>query len=105
MLPGQHCPFTAFSLCAWEGLIDEETEAQRSCWWWSHSFPALLETFRKINGKKKKNDVGIGDVPGGPVSKTSPSNVEGECSIPGQAVKIPHTSWPKIPKHKREAIL
>ena len=70
----------------------------------SHSFPALLETFRKINGKKK-NDVGIGDVPGGPVSKTSPSNVEGECSIPGQAVKIPHTSWPKIPKHKREAIL
>ena len=54
---------------------------------------------------KKKNDVGIGDVPGGPVSKTSPSNVEGECSIPGQAVKIPHTSWPKIPQHKREAIL
>lgn len=57
------------------------------------------------NQWKKKNDVGIGDVPGDPVAKTSPSNVESECSIPGQAVKIPHTSWPKIPKHKREAIL
>ena len=54
---------------------------------------------------EKKNDINIGDAPGGPVAKTSPSSVEGECSIPGQGGKIPHTSWPKILKHKREAIL
>ena len=36
----------------------------------SPSFPALPETDRKRNGKKKKNDVSSGDVPGGPVAKT-----------------------------------
>ena len=35
------------------------------------------------------------DFPGGPVVKTSPSNVGDAGSIPGWGVKIPHASWPK----------
>ena len=47
-----------------------------------------------------------GDFPGGPVVKTSPSNAGGTGLIPGQGGKIPHTSRPKKPKHKKtEAIL
>ena len=37
----------------------------------------------------------FGDFPGSPVLKTLPSNSGGVGSIPGQEVKIPHTSWPK----------
>ena len=36
-----------------------------------------------------------GDVPGGPVVETSPSNAEGGGSVPGHRAKIPHVSWPK----------
>ena len=35
------------------------------------------------------------DFPGGPVVETSPSDVGGVGSIPGQGAKIPHASWPK----------
>ena len=35
------------------------------------------------------------DFPGGPVVKTSPSNVGGASLIPGWGAKIPHALWPK----------
>ena len=41
------------------------------------------------------------DFPGDLVVKTSPSNAGGTGSISGQGAKIPHVSWPKIPKHKK----
>ena len=34
----------------------------------------------------------LGDFPGGPVVKASPSNAGGVGSIPGQGVKIPYAS-------------
>ena len=45
------------------------------------------------------------DFPDGPVAKTSPTNVRGVGSNPGQGAKIPQASQPKTPKHKTEAIL
>ena len=35
------------------------------------------------------------DFPGGPVTKTSPSNAGGVGFVPGQGAKIPHASWAK----------
>ena len=44
-----------------------------------------------------------GDFPGGPVVKTSPSNVEGMGSIPGQGAKIPCASQPQTrTEHKQQ---
>ena len=37
----------------------------------------------------------MGDFPGGPVVKTSPSNAGGVGSIAGRGGKIPHASRPK----------
>ena len=45
------------------------------------------------------------DFPGGPVLMTSPPNARGAGSIPGQGAKIPHASWPKVPKQKTGTIL
>ena len=45
------------------------------------------------------------DFPGGLVVKASPFKAGRTGSIPGQGVKIPHTSGAKDPKHKTEAIL
>ena len=46
------------------------------------------------------------DFLGDPVIKTSPSNVGGASSIPGQGAKIPHAFQSKIKsKHKTEEIL
>ena len=50
---------------------------------------------------EKKIDINIGDAPGGPVAKTSPSSVEGECSIPGQGGKIPQAAWYSQKKRKK----
>ena len=36
-----------------------------------------------------------GDLPDGPVVKTSPSNAGSTGSIPGWGAEIPHASWPK----------
>ena len=47
----------------------------------------------------------MGDFPGGPVIKALSSNAGGAGSFPGQGAKSPHTSGPKKPKHKTEAIL
>ena len=47
----------------------------------------------------------LGDFPGGPVVRTSPSNEGGESSTPGGGAKILHASRPKKPKHKTEAIV
>ena len=45
---------------------------------------------------------GIGDFPGGPVVKTSPSNARGEGLIPGQGAKILYALWPKHPSVKQK---
>ena len=37
----------------------------------------------------------MGDFPGDPLVKTSPSNAGGACSIPGRGTKIPHALGPK----------
>ena len=37
----------------------------------------------------------MGDFPGGPVVKTSPSNAGGVGSIPGRGDKIPHALRPE----------
>ena len=60
------------------------------------------EELIKLEEKKVKK---LGDFPGGPVVKTSPSKAGGVGLIPGRGVKIPHASQPKTPKHKTEAIL
>ena len=44
----------------------------------------------------------MGDFPGGPVVKSSPSNAGGAGSIPGQGAKIPHASWPKSQNIKKQ---
>ena len=41
----------------------------------------------------------LGDFPGGPVVKTSPSNAG---SIPGWGARIPHASWPKSQNIKQK---
>ena len=46
-------------------------------------------------GRIQVKTLGVGDFPGGPVVKTSPSNTGGPNSIPDQRAKIPHASWPK----------
>ena len=43
-----------------------------------------------------------GDVPGGPVFKTFSSSAVGVNVIPGQGVKIPHASGPKIQNMKQK---
>ena len=42
------------------------------------------------------------DFPGGPVVKTSPSNIGGAGSIPGWEAKIPHALQPKSQGGSRE---
>ena len=44
-----------------------------------------------------------GDLPGGPVVKTLPSNAGGMGLIPGLGATIPHASQPKNQKQKTEA--
>ena len=39
-----------------------------------------------------------GDIPGGPVVETSPSNAGGAGSIPGRGAKIPRALQPKNQK-------
>ena len=45
------------------------------------------------SGQEVTVRTGHGDFPDGPVIKTSSPNAGGECLIPGQGAKIPHTSW------------
>ena len=45
------------------------------------------------------------DFSSGPVVKTSLPNAGGSGSIPGQGVKIPHTSWVKKRKHKNRSCI
>ena len=42
------------------------------------------------------------DFPGGPLVKTSPSNIGGAGSIPGREAKIPHALQPKSQGGSRE---
>ena len=53
-------------------------------------------------GKESKTEW-VGDFPGGPMVKTSPSYAGGVGLIPGQGAKIPFAS--KNPKHKTDAML
>ena len=50
---------------------------------------------QKVNESKTETRVTNRDFPGGSLVKTSPSNVGGIGSIPGQGIKIPHASRPK----------
>ena len=43
-----------------------------------------------------------GDFHGDPVADTSFSNAGSACSIPGQGVRIPHTSWPENKNIKKK---
>ena len=43
-----------------------------------------------------------GDLPGGPVVKTSPSNAGDVGSISGQGTKIARDLWPKKLNHKKQ---
>ena len=47
----------------------------------------------------------MGDFPGAPVVRTSPSSAGGAVSIPGQGGKIAHNLTTKKPKDKTETIL
>ena len=53
-------------------------------------------------GKESKPEW-VGDFPGGPMVKTSPSYAGVVGLIPGQGAKIPFAS--KNPKHKTDAML
>ena len=44
----------------------------------------------------------LGDFPGGPVVKTSPSSAGGAGSIPGRGAEIPHAWRPKNQNIKQE---
>ena len=44
---------------------------------------------------KYQQNYNLRDFPGGPVTKTSPSNAGGVGLVPGRGVKIPHASWAK----------
>ena len=44
----------------------------------------------------------LGDFPGSPVVKTSPSNARDTGSISGWGAKIPHASWPKTQNIKQK---
>ena len=41
------------------------------------------------------------DFSGGPVARTSPFNIGGAGSIPGQRVKIPHAEWQNKAKQNK----
>ena len=66
--------------------------------WKGHLWNWNKLTKQSTRADKNKNR----DFPGGPVTETSLSNVEGTGSIPDQGARIPHSSWPKIPKHKQK---
>ena len=53
---------------------------------------------RDINGRKKS----IRDFPGSLVIKTLPSKARSIGSVPGWGAKIPHASWPKNQKKKKQ---
>ena len=55
--------------------------------------------------QNKTSMCGGGNLPGGPVVKTLPSNAGGAGSIPGGGARIPHASWPKNQNIETEAIL
>lgn len=54
-----------------------------------------------ILSRSKSKVVDIGDLPGDPVVKTTPSNAGLAGLIPGQATKISCASRPKIIKQKQ----
>ena len=68
-----------------------------------NSFFPLKRSIKNFVGQLKC--IKCRDFPGGPVVKTSPSNVGSVGSIPGQGAKIPTCLVAKKPKHRTEAIL
>ena len=63
--------------------------------------PLITSCDHSIHNLKRK----LGDFPGGPAVKTSPSHAGCAGSIPGQEVNIPHAPWQKKKKAlKVEAI-
>ena len=63
---------------------------------WRHGAHAAELRVSYTDVKKRRQfKVQRGDVPGGPVAETLPSNAGGAGLIPRRGPKIPHTSWPK----------
>ena len=59
-----------------------------------------MQPTRTAQNQQNLNYTGT-DFHGDLVAKTSPSNAGGMGLISGRGAKIPHVSWPKIPKHKK----
>ena len=57
---------------------------------------------KTLDSKKKKKRCHNRDFPGGSVVRTLPSDAGHAGSIPGQGVKVPHTSGPKIQNIKQK---
>ena len=67
---------------------------------WKGSSGALyLQSARTHRGETKTL---LGNFPGGPVARTSPSNAGGVGSIPGRGTKTPHASQLKNQKRKQK---
>ena len=56
---------------------------------------AVWETVPQIALRNCSKEAAGRDFPGGPLVKTSPSNVGGAGLIPGRGTKISHASWSK----------
>ena len=91
----------AYSLCSttreatqWEACTRQLEQARVQ-----QQRPTVAKRYRNQSFKKKN----IGDFPGSPVVKTSPSNERVAGLIPTQGTKIPHASGPKNQniKHKQ----
>ena len=64
--------------------------------------PRALEAMRQRKKERNKKQWHLGDIPGGPVLKTSPSNTRCEDLIPDRELRH-HSARGK--KHKTEAML
>ena len=56
---------------------------------------------RQIKKEMNKRQWHPGDIPGGQVRKTSPSNTRCEDLTPDRGAKTPHSLWPKSIKRKK----
>ena len=62
---------------------------------WGTSCYAVDCKCLKVSIITKEKNFRLGNFPGGPAVKTSPSSAGSESSIPGWGTKILHTMWPK----------
>ena len=62
---------------------------------WGTSCYAVDCKCLKVSIITKEKNFRLGNFPGGPAIKTSPSSAGSESSIPGWGTKILHAMWPK----------